>query len=196
MSERNNNKNRRSPRFKENKPEFDQQIVHIARVTRVMAGGKRMRFRVCLAIGDHQGKVGVGIAKGRDVPIAIQKAYHKAEQGMIKVSVVEGTIAHEVRIKNGASRILLKPAPAGTGVIAGGACRIVLSMAGIHNVVAKILGTNNKISNAQTTIQALQSLKSSGPRRTKENKTEKNLPAQTSKTEEPNDNKSVAKNNK
>jgi len=149
----------KSTRFKREKPEFDQQIIDIARVTRVMAGGKRMRFRICLVIGDRKGRVGVGLAKGKDVPMAVQKAYRKAEKALIRVNTVKGTIAHEVRIKDGASRLLLKPAPKGTGVIAGGACRTVFELAGVKNVVAKILGTNNKVSNVRAAIKALDSLK-------------------------------------
>lgn len=151
---------RKNSRPKREQPEYAQQIVDIARVTRVMAGGKRMRFRVCLVIGDKKGKVGVGLGKGKDVPLAVQKAYKKAERDIVKINLVNGTIPHEIRLKEGASKILLKPAPEGTGVIAGGACRIVLELAGAKNVVAKILGTNNKVNNVATTIKALSMLKS------------------------------------
>lgn len=157
MSEKDFKRKNSRPRREE--PEYAQHIVDIARVTRVMAGGKRMRFRVCLVIGDKKGKVGIGLGKGKDVPLAVLKAYKKAEKNLIKVNIVNGTIPHEVRIKNGASKILLKPAPEGTGVISGGACRIVLEFAGIKNVVSKILGTNNKINNVATTIKALEMLR-------------------------------------
>jgi len=145
--------------FRREKPEFEQQVVDIARVTRVMAGGKRMRFRACLIIGDKKGKVGYGLAKAADVATAIGKAYKKAEKQMIRVNTVGNTIPHEVRIKLGSSRLLFKPAPEGTGVIAGGAVRMVLEIAGIGNVVAKILGTSNKVNNVKATIEALRSLK-------------------------------------
>ncbi|MFA4872210.1 MAG: 30S ribosomal protein S5 [Patescibacteria group bacterium] len=154
---------RRNFRPKREQPEYAQQIVDIARVTRVMAGGKRMRFRVCLVIGDKKGRVGAGLGKGKDVPLAVQKAYKKAEKDIVKINMAGGTIPHEVRIKRGASKIILKPAPEGTGVIAGGACRIVLELAGVKNVVAKILGTNNKINNVKTTIEALGLLRARKP---------------------------------
>ncbi len=150
---------RKSFKPREEQSEFAQHIVDIARVTRVMAGGKRMRFRICLVIGDRKGRVGMGVAKGKDVSIATEKAFKKAEKNIIKVALVNGTIAHEVLIKNGASKILLKPAPQGTGVIAGGACRIVFDLAGIKNIVSKVLGGNNKINNVKATIEALTLLK-------------------------------------
>lgn len=150
---------RKNFREKREESEFDQQLVDIARVTRVVAGGKRMRFRACLVVGDHRGRVGIGLAKGKDVPVAIQKAYRKAEKNVMRVNITDGTIPHEVTGKWGAARVFLKPAPAGTGVIAGGSCRIVLNMAGIHNVVAKMLGANNKVNNIQATLLALGKLK-------------------------------------
>lgn len=150
---------RRSFKPKREQPEFEQQIVDIARVTRVMAGGKRMRFRACVVIGDKKGRVGMGLAKGLDVSLAVAKAVKKAEKDMIRVSMVKGTIPHAIEHKYGAARILLKPAPVGTGIISGGAVRIVLELAGIENAVSKIMGTNNKLNNVKATIQALQLLK-------------------------------------
>ena len=146
------------PREREDK-EFDQVLVDLARVTRVMAGGKRMRFRACLVIGDRKGRVGSAVAKGADVSLAVNKALAKAKKNLINVPIVNETIPHEIYIKVGAAKILMKPARKGTGIIAGGAVRIVLDLAGISNVVAKILGTNNKINNVKATIQALQRLK-------------------------------------
>lgn len=139
--------------------EFDQVIVDIARVTRVMAGGKRMRFRACVVIGDRKGRVGYAIAKGADVSLAVNKAVNKAKKSIINVPIVDQTIPHEIRIKKGASKILFKPAKPGTGIIAGGAVRIVLDLAGIKDIVAKILGTNSKINNVNATIEALSRLK-------------------------------------
>ncbi|MAF14328.1 MAG: 30S ribosomal protein S5 [Parcubacteria group bacterium] len=139
--------------------EFDQVIVDIARVTRVMAGGKRMRFRACVAIGDRKGRVAQAVAKGADVTLAVNKAVAKAKKVMITVPIVNGTIPHRVDIKLGAAKLLIKPAPKGTGIIAGGAVRTVLDLAGIADVVAKILGTNNKINNVKATIEALKRLK-------------------------------------
>lgn len=139
--------------------EFDQALVDIARVTRVMAGGKRMRFRACVVIGDRKGRVASAVAKAADVTLAVNKAVAKAKKNLYNVPIVNETIPHEIYIKSGAAKILLKPAPKGTGIIAGGAVRTVLALAGVSNVVAKILGTNNKINNVRATIDALKKLK-------------------------------------
>lgn len=141
--------------------EFEQQIVDLARVTRVMAGGKRMRFRACVAIGDKKGRVSLGIAKGADVTIAVTKAVTNAKKKITIVPIVNGTIAHEIFWKFGAARVMLKPARRGRGVIAGGAMRIILRLAGIQNVTSKNLGTNNKVNIAKCTIEALENLKKS-----------------------------------
>jgi len=139
--------------------EFEQALIDIARVTRVMAGGKRMRFRACIVLGDKKGKVGSAVAKGADVTIAINKAVAQAKKHMVSVTIVKGTIPHRVDYKFGAAKIMIKPAPRGSGIIAGGAVRQVLEFAGISDVVAKILGTKNKINNVKATIKALQQLK-------------------------------------
>jgi len=139
--------------------EYEQRIVDIARVTRVMAGGKRMRFRACVAVGDKKGKVAVGLAKGADVTMAVNKAVNKAKKSFIEVSLVNDTIPHDVYYKYGAAKILLKPAKRGRGIIAGGAARMVLELAGVKNVTSKILGTNNKVNNVKCLILALESLK-------------------------------------
>ena len=139
--------------------EFEQKIVDIARVTRVMAGGKRMRFRACVAIGNKKGKVGIGLAKGADVTIAVNKAVNKAKKVMIEVPIVNDTIPHEIYWKKGAAKVLLKPASQGRGVIAGGAVRVILELAGVHNITSKILGTNNKVNIVKCTIEALDNLK-------------------------------------
>lgn len=148
--------------------EFDQKIVDLARVTRVMAGGKRMRFRACIVIGDHKGRVAVGIGKGTDVSLAITKATAAAKKQLIHIPLFEDTLPHEVAMKFGAAKILLKPAPRGTGIIAGGAVRSVLDLGGVPNVVAKMLGSRNKLNNARATVMALKSLKARAPRKTKE----------------------------
>ncbi|MBT3412525.1 MAG: 30S ribosomal protein S5 [Candidatus Jacksonbacteria bacterium] len=150
------------------KSEFDQSIIDIARVTRVMAGGKRMRFRACVALGNKKGKVGIGIAKGADVQIAISKATTQAEKNMVSVHVVGGTIPHAVVAKFKAAKVMLKPAALGTGVIAGGAVRTILTLAGAENVVGKILGSQNKINNVQVTIKALLMLKDAVPEHMKD----------------------------
>ena len=140
-------------------PEFDQRMVDIARVTRVKAGGKRLRFRACVVIGNRQGQVGVGVAKGADVSIAVEKAARKARKNIIDVPIVNETIPHWIKVKYCAAKVLLRPAIKGRGIVAGGAVRTVLDLAGIKNVTAKMLGSNNKIANARATIEALQQLK-------------------------------------
>jgi len=139
------------------KDDFDQRVLDLARVTRVMAGGKRMKFRATMVIGDKKGKVGIGIAKGADVSAAIQKAVAKARKKLIEVPIIEGTVAHEVRISDHSAKIMIRPARSGSGIKAGGVMRVVLELAGIRDVVAKILGTNNKVNNAKATIKALNS---------------------------------------
>jgi len=141
------------------KDEFEQKIVHIARVTRVMKGGKRMRFRACVAVGNKKGKVGIGLAKSADVTAAIAKAAEQAKKRIVNVQIIKGTIAHELRHKFGAAKIMLKPTKQGTGIIAGGAVRIVLELAGIKNIVGKILGTNNPVNNVKCALEALSELK-------------------------------------
>lgn len=173
VSNANNQKQRRprrsqAPREKE---EFEQKLIEIRRVTRVMAGGKRMRFRACVVIGDRKGRVSYGIGKGPDVTIAIQKAITRAKKRVIHVPIVNDTIPHDVFHKFSAAKILIKPAPRGTGVKAGGAVRIVLDYAGVQNVVAKILGTNNKMNNVKATYDALKSMKTKKEK--KEKKAEK-----------------------
>jgi len=139
--------------------EFEQKIVDLARVTRVMAGGKRMRFRACMVIGDKKGRIGLGLAKGSDVAIAIGKSIAKAKKNIVNVPIIDGTIPHEIEIKNKASRLLIKPGRKGSGLKAGGVLRIVLELAGVKDVVAKIMGTNNKVNNAKTALLALSSFK-------------------------------------
>lgn len=150
---------RKGQRPRKEASEFEQSIVEISRVTRVMAGGKRLSFRACVVIGDRKGRVGVGLAKAKDVPMAVQKAVRQAEKNLIKLTLREGTIAHEINTKYGAARIMLKPAPIGTGIISGGAVRTVLELVGTENIVSKIFGTNNKINNVKATIKALASIK-------------------------------------
>jgi small subunit ribosomal protein S5 len=156
-TENNKERSTRAPRGKrpEEKKEFDSVILDLARVTRVTKGGKRMRFRSCVVIGDRNGRVGYGVAKGADVQQSVAKATNQGRKNMIKVPVVNGTIAHEVMMKFAAAKVLIKPAPEGTGIKAGGAARVVLEMAGVPNVVAKIMGSSNKINNAKATVRAL-----------------------------------------
>lgn len=166
------NARRGGPR-QEKRDDFEQRILDLARVTRVMAGGKRMRFRACIAIGDKKGKVGIGIGKGTDVALAVNKAVSRAKKVMIDVPIVNDTIPHEVFNKFGAAKILFKPAKKGKGVIAGSVVRIVLELVGIKNITSKILGTNNKVSNAKCTIEALKSLRKIETKQHKEQKKDK-----------------------
>jgi len=124
-----------------------------------MAGGKRMNFRACVAIGDRKGSIGLGLGKGADVTMAVNNAVNRAKKDMLKVSVVKDTIPHAVHKKLGAASIIFKPAAQGRGVIAGGVARAILELAGIKNVTSKVLGTNNKINNARCTFAALASLR-------------------------------------
>ncbi|MDP3899497.1 MAG: 30S ribosomal protein S5 [bacterium] len=153
------NKKRRFSRDNREDDGFEQKIVDLARVTRVMKGGKRMRFRACIAVGNKAGKVGVGIAKAADVTNAITKAAEKAKKNIINVQIIDGTIAHNISHKYGAARIMLKPAMVGKGIIAGGAMRIVLELAGIHNIVGKNQGSKNKVNIVNCVIEGLTSLK-------------------------------------
>ncbi len=139
--------------------EFDQKILDIARVTRVMAGGKRMRFRACVAIGDRKGRVAIGLAKGLDVTIAVNKAVNQAKKNLITVPMIDKTIPHEIKQKSDSAIVLLKPAKQGRGIIAGSVVRVILELAGVHNITSKMLGSHNKINNAKCVIKALSNLK-------------------------------------
>ena len=139
--------------------EMPQRLLEVARVTRVMKGGKRMSFRACVAIGDKKGSIGIGLGKGADVTMAVNKAVNQAKKHMLKVVTVKDTIPHAVDAKFGASKILFKPAKQGRGVIAGGVVRVILELAGVKNITSKILGGNNKINNARCTLAALKKLR-------------------------------------
>lgn len=138
--------------------QFDERVVHIDRVARVVKGGRRFRFRALVVIGDHKNKVGIGIAKGADVQAAITKAVEVAKKNLITIALYKGTLPHEAEAKVGGARILIKPASAGTGLIAGGVVRTVLEVAGVSNVLSKSLGSTNKINTAYATLAALQSI--------------------------------------
>ncbi|MGH7234410.1 MAG: 30S ribosomal protein S5 [Candidatus Saccharimonadales bacterium] len=149
---------RRRPETEEDK-RFDEQMLHIDRVARVVKGGRRFRFRALVVVGDHKANVGIGIAKGSDVTAAVTKANEVAKKNMIKVPLYKETIPHDVEAKVGGSRILLMPASAGTGLIAGGVVRTILEVAGVGNVLSKSLGSSNKANTAYATIAALKQLK-------------------------------------
>ena len=147
----------RAPQVEEKK-EFDERIVHIDRVARVVKGGRRFRFRALVVVGDHKGKVGIGIAKGADVTSAVTKATEVAKKHTSKIHLYKGTLPHEADGKVGGARILIKPASAGTGLIAGGVVRTILEVTGVSNVLSKSLGSTNKANTAYATIAALESL--------------------------------------
>jgi small subunit ribosomal protein S5 len=150
----------RKPETRE-KPEFDQKLLDVSRTARMVAGGRRFSFRTVVIIGNRKGKVGVGVAKGADVAMAVEKAVKQAKKNLVDVVITEDdSIFFKVDAKYGAARVMLKPAPKGRGVIAGGTVRAICNLAGIENITAKILGrTNNKLNNAQATIKALKDLK-------------------------------------
>ncbi len=141
------------------RPEFDQKIIDIRRVTRVVTGGRRFAFSVAIVIGDHKGRVGVGLGKATDTPLAIDKAVRDAKKNMIKVNQTQnGSIPHEVSAKFGASRVLIMRAP-GKGILAGSSVRTVLEFAGLKEVSSKIFSrSKNKLNNAKAAIQALKQL--------------------------------------
>ena len=139
--------------------DYEEKSLEIARVTRVTAGGKRMRFRALGIVGNRKGRVGFGVAKGMDVAAATAKAFTKARKSLITVPLVNETIPHMVMAKYCSASVLMKPAPKGTGVKAGGSIRQVLEIAGVPNISAKMLGSSNKINNVKATIDALRSLR-------------------------------------
>lgn len=139
--------------------EFEEKIIKINRVSKKTKGGNRIGFTALMVIGDKKGRVGIGLGKARDVPSAIRKGVSLAQKRLLKVPLQETTIPHEMKIKFGAAKVLMKPAPEGTGLIAGGTMRTIVELAGIRDIVCKSLGTRSKITVAQATILALSRLK-------------------------------------
>ncbi|HET8690368.1 MAG TPA: 30S ribosomal protein S5 [Candidatus Saccharimonadales bacterium] len=137
---------------------FEEQVINIDRVARVVKGGRRFRFKALVVVGDKKTKVGVGLAKGQDVQTAIAKATDVAKKSMITVPVINGTIPHDIEVKFGGARVLLKPAAPGTGIIAGGAIRTIIGVTGITNLLSKRLGSTNKANISYATIKALDEL--------------------------------------
>lgn len=142
------------------KSEYDHKVLDIRRVARVVKGGRRFSFRATVVIGNRRGKVGVGVAKGSDVAQAVDKATHKARKNLVVIQLTKyGSIPHRVLVKFSSARVLLKPAPEGSGIIAGGAVRAVADLAGIRNLSSKILSRSpNKLNNARAALAALASL--------------------------------------
>jgi small subunit ribosomal protein S5 len=138
---------------------FEEYVINIDRVARVVKGGRRFRFKALVAVGDHKNRVGIGVSKGADVQSAVAKATDVAKKNLVTIPVTKNaTIPHDVEIKVSGARVLLKPAAPGTGVIAGGVVRSIIGLTGIHNLLSKSLGSTNKVNNAYATLEALRQL--------------------------------------
>ena len=146
----------RRPEMPAEEKQFDERTLHVDRVARVVKGGRRFRFRALVVVGDRKHRVGIGIAKGADVTAAVTKATDVAKKHMITVPVYKGTLPHETEAKVAGAKILLKPASAGTGLIAGGVVRTILEVAGVSNALSKSLGSTNKANTAYATLAALE----------------------------------------
>lgn len=138
--------------------EFEEIVINIDRVARVVKGGRRFRFKALVVVGNGKGKVGVGVSKGQDVQTAVAKATDVAKKHLITVPIERETIPHDVEVKVSGAQVLIKPAAPGTGIIAGGVVRQVIGVTGIRNMLSKSLGSTNKVNIAYATIEALQSL--------------------------------------
>lgn len=153
------NPNNRRQNYGQSESEYFERVVQINRVSKKTKGGDKRSISALVVVGDKKGKVGVGLGKAVEVNVAVKKATTYAKKHMIDVPMRGVTIPHPILIKQGAAQVLLKPAPVGTGVIAGGAVRVVVEAAGIRDIVSKILGTNNKASNVYATLEGLSRLK-------------------------------------
>lgn len=162
MSENLELKKKRDKKVKkfQNSIKWTERVIEVKRVTKVIKGGKKLSFRVVVVVGNTLGKVGIGIAKADDVTKAVQKAVNNGRKNLILIPLTSNkTIPHLTNGRFGASNLILRPAAPGSGVIAGGSCRIVLEAAGIQNILAKRLGSNNLLNNARATIEALKNLR-------------------------------------
>ena len=151
------NNNRRDQAPQEPK-QFEELVINIDRVSRVVKGGRRFRFKALVVVGDRKNKVGVGVAKGADVQAAVAKATDIAKKNLVIIPIVNETIPHDVELKFSGARVLLKPAAPGTGIIAGGVVRSIIGVTGIRNLLSKSLNSTNKVNIAYATVQALDSL--------------------------------------
>ena len=152
-----NNSNRRDQAPAEPK-QFEEIVVNVDRVSRVVKGGRRFRFKALVAVGDGKNKIGVGVAKGADVQAAVAKATNVAKKHVISISIEKATISHESEVKFTGAHVLLKPAAPGTGIIAGGVVRTIIGLTGIHDIMTKSLGSTNKVNIAYATVKALESI--------------------------------------
>jgi small subunit ribosomal protein S5 len=157
-----NSMQRNNPRRGDQRPAeekmFDERVVYVNRVARVVKGGRRFRFQALVIVGDHKGRVGVGVSKGADVSAAVTKATEVAKKHLVTLPMRNNTLSHEVEAKVGGSRILILPAAPGTGLIAGGVVRTVLEVAGYENALSKSLGSSNRINTAYAAVSALSTM--------------------------------------
>ena len=155
------------------KDPYDSKLLDLTRVTRVTSGGKQLRFRAVMVVGDKKGKVGIGVSKGKDVQMAVEKATRLAKKNIIEVPFLEETIPHEVIAKLGPAKVLLRPQRKGRGLVAGGVVRVICSLAGLRDVSSKLLSrSRNKLNIARATIKALKQLKVKTPKSKVESKVE------------------------
>lgn len=154
----NRNFNRSGGDYQQAPKEFEETVVQINRISKKTKGGNQIRFSALVVVGDRKGKVGVGLAKAKDVRNAIRKSIEAAKRNMVLVPLTGTTIPYSVNQKYSAAKILLKPAPPGSGIIAGGPMRVVLEAAGVRDAVGRILGTKNKVSNVYATLAALETI--------------------------------------
>ncbi|MHB8414850.1 MAG: 30S ribosomal protein S5 [Acidiferrobacteraceae bacterium] len=154
---------------------LQEKLIGINRVAKVVKGGRQFGFAALTVVGDGAGRVGIGRGKAREVPVAVQKAMDDARRNLIRVSLKEGTLHYGVTANHGASRVVMRPASEGTGIIAGGAMRAVFEVAGVRNVLAKCLGSTNPVNVVRATLKALQLIKSPADFAAKRGKTVKNI---------------------
>jgi len=164
--------NRRGHRRPQEPKEFEEEVIQLDRVTRVVKGGRRLRFRATVAIGNKKGKVGIGIGKSNEVVGAIKKGVTKAKRNLIEIPIHDDTIPHRIQSKFKASKVLLIPAGPGTGIIAGGATRKIIELSGIKNILSKTIGSPNRLNNSKATFEALKALRERPSKKKKEVKEE------------------------
>lgn len=158
MAYNNDRRGRRGQDQPVEEKQFDERVVNIDRVARVVKGGRRFRFRALVVVGDHKGKIGIGISKGSDVTTAVSKAVEVAKKNFVNITITKGTVPHEAEAKVSGAHIMVKPAAPGTGLIAGGTVRTVLEVAGVSNALSKSFGSSNRINTAYATLDALKSI--------------------------------------